>query len=133
MINQIKIFKNKFKKNILIREYVEISKEIIIKKKNNKLLSTIYRNENYHQIFIILLESFIDEVNVTESLISKKLSCSKLTTQKYLSDFNENGIITFKLDKVDQRKKNIFFTNSFLIELSQLFKIFNNRADIKGF
>ena len=45
MINQNKNFKTKFKKNILIREYVQISKEIMSRKKNNKLLSTIYRNE----------------------------------------------------------------------------------------
>ena len=133
MSNQNKIAKYKLKKNMLIREYVEISKEIISMKKNNKLLSTIYRNENYYQIFVLLLEAFINENRVHESLISKKLSCSKLTTQKYLSDFNENGVIRFEIDKVDQRKKNIIFTNSFLFELSKLLKIFKNRGDIKGF
>ena len=133
MSNQNKIAKYRLKKNMLIREYVEISKEIISMKKNNKLLSTIYRNENYYQIFVLLLEAFINENSVHESLISKKLSCSKLTTQKYLSDFNENGVISFEIDKVDQRKKNIIFTNSFLFELSKLLKIFKNRGDIKGF
>ena len=128
-----KIIRTKLKKNILLREYIEISKEIINYKKSNQLLNTVYRNESYFQIFIILLDSFIESKNIHESNISKALKCSKLTTQKYLSDFNENGIIFFKIDKKDKRRKNIFFTELMINEISKMLKIFRNRIDFKGF
>ena len=133
MNSQNKFQKNKFKKNLLVMEYIEISKEIISLKKKNRYLSTIFRNENYYQIFIILLENYINQMDIHESKISKSLNCSKLTTQKYLLDLYENDIINFELDKVDKRKKNIIFTSNFINELSTFFSIFKNRIDMKGF
>ena len=133
MNSQNKNQKNKFKKNLLVTEYIEISKEIINLKKKNRYLSTIFRNENYYQIFIILLETYINHVDIHESKISKLLNCSKLTTQKYLLDLYENDIINFELDKIDKRKKNIILTSNFINELSTFFSIFKNRIDMKGF
>ena len=130
---QNKFQKNKLKKNLLVTEFIEISKEIISLKKNNRYLSIIFRNENYYQIFIILLETYINQMDIHESKISKFLNCSKLTTQKYLLDLYENDIINFELDKVDKRKKNIIFTSNFINELSTFFSIFKNRIDMKGF
>ena len=121
------------KKNILLREYIDISNDIVNLKKSNKILRTIYRNESYFQIFLLILECFVKEKKIHESYISKHLNCSKLTSQKYLSDFYESGIVTLVTDKLDKRKKKIIFTEQMCAEISKMIKIFSNRVDFKGF
>ena len=124
---------SKLKKNILLREYIDISNEFINLKKTNVFLRTIYRNESYFQIFLLILECFVNEKKIHESYISKHLNCSKLTSQKYLSDFYESGIVTLVADDFDKRKKNIIITEEMLVEISKMIKYFSNRVDFKGF
>ena len=100
---------SKLKKNILLREYIDISNEFINLKKTNVFLRTIYRNESYFQIFLLILECFVNEKKIHESYISKHLNCSKLTSQKYLSDFYESGIVTLVADDFDKRKKKYYY------------------------
>jgi|TARA_B110000438_G_scaffold84566_1_gene84157 hypothetical protein len=123
----------RLKKNTLLREYIDISNEFVNLKKKNKFLRTIYRNESYFQIFLLILECYVDEKKIYESYISKHLHCSKLTTQKYLGDFYESGIVILVTDKLDKRKKNIIFTEKMLVEISKIIKFFSNRVDFKGF
>jgi len=124
---------SKLKKNTLLREYIDISNEFINLKKTNVFLRTIYRNESYFQIFLLILECFVNEKKIHESYISKHLNCSKLTSQKYLSDFHESGIVTLVADDFDKRKKNIIITEKMLFEILKMIKYFSNRVDFKGF
>ena len=128
-----KISDIKFKNNNLLREFIEISKVFINSKKNNNFINLIIRNESYFQIYILLLDAFIEDRRIHESSISKILNCSKLTSQKYLTDLYENGIIDFKLDNYDKRKKNIVLTDKLKSETIKVLNVFKGRVDLKGF
>lgn len=96
---------------------------------DNKMLKYVSRNISIWKMCLIVFESYIKQEKINEKDIIKNIQCSVMTTNTYLKELLEIGIIYQEQDQSDKRKKNILPTQSFINEMNLFIEHLNKKVD----
>jgi len=96
---------------------------------DNKMLKYVSRNISIWKMCLIVFESYIKQEKINEKDIIKNIQCSVMTTNTYLKELLEIGIIYQEQDQSDKRKKNILPTQSFINEMNLFMEHLNKKVD----
>lgn len=96
---------------------------------DNKMLKYVSRNISIWKMCLIVFESYIKQEKINEKDIIKNIQCSVMTTNTYLKELLEIGIIYQEQDQSDKRKKNILPTQSFINEMNLFMDHLNKKVD----
>ena len=96
---------------------------------DNKMLKYVSRNISIWKMCLIVFESYIKQEKINEKDIIKNIQCSVMTTNTYLKELLEIGIIYQEQDQSDKRKKNILPTQSFINEMNLFIEYLNKKVD----
>jgi predicted transcriptional regulator len=96
---------------------------------DNKMLKYVSRNISIWKMCVIVFESYIKQEKINEKDIIKNIQCSVMTTNTYLKELLEIGIIYQEQDQSDKRKKNILPTQSFINEMNLFIEHLNKKVD----
>jgi DNA-binding MarR family transcriptional regulator len=96
---------------------------------DNKMLKYVSRNISIWKMCVIVFESYIKQEKIYEKDIIKNIQCSVMTTNTYLKELLEIGIIYQEQDQSDKRKKYILPTQPFINEMNLFIEHLNKKVE----
>ena len=84
---------------------------------DRSMLKYVSRNIAIWKMCLLIVESYVSSKNISEKEIIDNIQCSAMTANTYIKELVELGFIYLKADILDKRKKNIFPSKDFIIEM----------------